>query len=82
MSLPIPTIIAIVDAALDGLAQVDSNLIPGFIDKARGFVHFTEHADNAFISTADRLKAEELHDYLVSDILEMFAKRGIPVKSS
>ena len=76
----IPKTIAVADALLDGIAQIDSTHIPGIVDKMRGAIHFAGHADDAFISEADKLDAQRIHDVLVSDILEMFAKRGIPVR--
>ena len=70
----IPKTIAIIDALCDALPASE------ITDKIRGSVHFMRHADDALISQKDKDDAQKLHDVLLSDILEIFAKRGIPVK--
>ena len=74
MSLPIPKTLAIIDALCDSLPASE------ITDKIRGLVHFARHADDSLISRADKDEAQALHDLLMTDINEMFAKRGIVVK--
>jgi hypothetical protein len=74
MSAPIPKTLAIVDALVDALPASET------VDKLQGAIHFLRHADDALISKQDEADAEALHQKLLSDIHEFYARRATAVQ--